>query len=265
MPLASSCTFCEIEAPVFQRATVLGRFEAAYRRCSGCGHVWVDDPHWLASAHADSDAIAALDTGVVERNIWLTDVCTAMFRLSLHAEKVVDFGGGTGLFTRMMRDRGFDCRWSDPWCENLFARGFEAGDEDAFDVATSFEVIEHSPEPMSLLRDLSRRAGAIFLSTELMPAHAPHPGEWWYYALETGQHVSFVTRRSLEVASERLGLRLSSAGSLHLLSPRPVSERLLRLLSRPSRARRLALFFWKGSLSTSDGETLRSRLRGDVA
>jgi hypothetical protein len=34
----------------------------------------------------------------------------------------VDIGGGYGLLTRLMRDRGFDFYWKDPHCENIFAK-----------------------------------------------------------------------------------------------------------------------------------------------
>lgn len=258
-PAGTRCSFCDVASPVFQVAIVLGDREATYRRCPSCAHVWVEAPAWLAAAHADSNAIASLDTGIVERNIWLTDTCTALFRSFLRAGRIVDYGGGTGLFTRMMRDRGFDCRWWDPWCENHFARGFEADPDDVFDAATCSEVVEHSPAPMALLATLAGRAGNILLTTDLIPAETPALGDWSYYAPETGQHVSFLSRRALEVAAERLGLALSSAGNLHVLGPDRIPEWFLRFLCRPSNARRLALWFWKPSRAIADAELLRSK------
>lgn len=163
------------------------------------------------------------------------------------------------MFTRMMRDRGFDCFWWDPWCDNHFARGFEARPGDTFDAATCSEVVEHSPAPMALLSALAGRARIVILTTDLIPAETPAPGEWSYYAPETGQHVSFLSRRALEVAAERLGLALSSAGNLHVLAPGRVPERFLRALCRPSNARRLALWFWKPGRAIADADLLRSR------
>ncbi len=37
----------------------------------------------------------------------------------------LDYAGGYGVFTRLMRDIGFDFYWHDPYTQNLFANGFE--------------------------------------------------------------------------------------------------------------------------------------------
>jgi hypothetical protein len=223
--------------------------------------VFIVEPHWLAEAY--TTAIAALDTGIVTRNLWLADATTALLGCSLRGVKrSVDYGGGTGLLVRLMRDRGHDFHWHDAYSPNLLAIGFEADLAQQYDLATAFELLEHLPDPVAGAHTLRGLAPALLLSTELLPEPMPPLDRWWYYAPEAGQHIGFFTRRSLEVLGERLQLRLSSNGrNLHVLAPVPVSERLLRVLRKPPRARLMAVAGWRRSLAHRDAELLQARLQ----
>ena len=46
------------------------------------------------------------------------------------AGRFIDYGAGTGLLVRAMRDSGCDFRTFDRYAKNVFARGFEAADEE---------------------------------------------------------------------------------------------------------------------------------------
>jgi hypothetical protein len=50
----------------------------------------------------------------------------------------VDCAGGYGILTRLLRDIGVDALWSDPFCQNLMALGFEHSNEPA-ELVTAFE------------------------------------------------------------------------------------------------------------------------------
>ena len=72
----------------------------------------------------------------------------------------------------------------------------------------------------------------IVISTELLPPDTNQPGEWWYCAPETGQHVSFYTHAALQVIAEELRMNVATNGlSFHVFSSRPVSPALLRTIS----------------------------------
>jgi len=55
----------------------------------------------------------------------------------------LDYGGGHGVFVRIMRDFGFDFRWSDCYATNIYARGFEGDVHLRHELVTAFEVFEH--------------------------------------------------------------------------------------------------------------------------
>jgi Methyltransferase domain len=131
-----------------------------------------------------------------------------------------------------MRDRGFDFHLLDKYCNNVFAGGFEAQPGERFDLVTCMEVVEHLLDPVPAFRELAGFAPVMIIATELLPARRNRPGEWWYYAPETGQHVSFYTAAALRIIAERLDMRLATNGrNLHVLSKEPVSDALVRMAS----------------------------------
>lgn len=226
------CKVCESPTEHFGRLKILQAFDARYLRCTRCGFVFVEQPTWLEQAY--ELPIAAADTGIVVRNLRFADVVGALIDLALpDARQCIDFGGGAGLFVRLMRDRGYEFYRQDKYCDNVFAVGFDASPEQRFDLATSIEVIEHIVEPMSVLQQLAQLAPTLLIGTEQLPAERNRPGEWWYYAPEGGQHVSFFSARALQVAAERLGLQLASNGrNVHVFSRERISPALVRMIGR---------------------------------
>jgi hypothetical protein len=157
------------------------------------------------------------------------------------------------MFTRMMRDRGHHFFHRDPHCRNLFAAGLEADPHaNRFDFLTAFEVFEHLRDPHANLAQLDALADHWLVSTEPVPDPAPLPGQWWYYVLDGGQHISLWSRRALQTVAHHYGRTLTSYRGLHLFSKCKVNSRWVVHLLRDRTTRVLDPFRRRRSLLQDD-------------
>jgi hypothetical protein len=227
--------------------------------------VQTEEPFWLAEAY--SQAITKTDIGLVGRNVSLSGLTKSLILAFFdHRAKFLDYGGGYGMFVRLMRDAGLDFYLYDAHCENLFAEGFDLEDsaDGSFELLTAFEVFEHLVDPMAEIERMRQFSPSILLTTTLVASPPPPLGEWWYYALEHGQHVALYSHRTLEFIARRWDLHLLSDGqSLHLLTPKKIAPWLFRALLNPYG--RLIATQWLGrrlrgrSLLSSDYEKIAGR------
>jgi hypothetical protein len=231
------CKVCNQPSPFFANAQIMGKYHVNYFRCNLCGMVETEDPFWLNEAY--SEAIAQADIGLVGRNVRLARVTSVLLKILFSkARNFVDYGGGYGMFVRLMRDAGFNFFRHDKYCSNLFAKGFdvEPNASQAFDLLTAFEVFEHLVDPAIELAKMLALSPNILFTTGIMRENdPPKPAEWWYYTRQSGQHVTLYTRRSLRILAGKHNLRLCSVGDLHLFTKSEIPNWLFRSLIRISR------------------------------
>jgi hypothetical protein len=201
--MTERCRLCRAEVNYLLTQRVLGRHEVKYFRCPACDLIQTEQPYWLNEAY--STAISALDTGAISRNIFCVRLSVVMARLSRvkRSEPCLDYGGGYGVFTRMMRDAGYNFRWHDKFGQNLFARGFEGDVNQSYRLVTAFEVFEHLVEVRDELTNFFGPAPDFLLVGTLL--HTNPAKDWWYFVAETGQHVAFYSRRTMKHVANMFG------------------------------------------------------------
>lgn len=216
------CKICENESEQIFSALLLNKYNVNYYQCKSCEFIQTEEPYWLSEAY--SSAIADLDTGYVNRNLDMSYITNHILKYFIGRKKrYLDYGGGYGLFVRLMRDKGFDFYIYDQYCQNIFASNFQIpnlNSHTTYALVTAFELFEHLPSPILELENMLSNADSIFFSTVLQPKNKyNNSSEWWYFIPETGQHVSFYSLKSLKYIAKKYKLNLyTNKRHLHILS-----------------------------------------------
>ena len=261
-----TCPVCQSQTAVAFKAQVLLKYEAEYRVCDNCGYLFAIDPYWLDEAY--TCAIASTDTGLVKRNISISSKLACILYFGMHERghgHFVDIAGGYGMLTRMMRDFGFDFYWQDKYCSNLLAQGFEyIKNNKVCDAATAFEVLEHVTSPVEFIKNTMQEVNAdtFNFSTLLYKGAPPDPNECWYYSFQSGQHIGFFQRKTLEVIAKKLNLNFHSENKIHILSRKKLSKILLKISANNifSRILPYVIQFQLGSRTENDQDIILKKL-----
>jgi hypothetical protein len=227
-----NCKICNLKTKNIFSVKILNKHNIKYYYCDYCGFLQTEEAYWLKEAY--NSPINIFDTGVIARNIASSKITVVvLYFLFKKFGKFLDYGGGYGIFTRLMRDIGFDFYWYDPNSTNLLARGFETTNKNyKYELVTSFEVFEHFDEPIKEIENIIQFSDNILFSTELLPSALPKPGEWWYYALESGQHISFYSYKTLKYIAQKYDMNLCSNGrNTHMFTKnRKINNKIFNFL-----------------------------------
>jgi len=250
------CTICNSPTQAVFRARILSKYDVSYFSCPTCGFLQTEEPYWLPEAyqHTMNDE----DIGVMQRNLCFADtVSSVIFFLFDRNGRFLDFGGGHGVLTRLMRDKGFDFYWDDPNGENLFARGFEyrAAQHRPIELVTSIECFEHFPQPRKELETMLGISSNIFFVTQLLPSPVPTPEEWDYYGVTHGQHISFYSVTTLHYLAQQYGLNFFTNGTnIHLFTKKDLRHSQFKRAIHPHRRHRLLMRIMTKSKQQADYE-----------
>ena len=225
-----NCKICEKETEKRFEGEILNKHKILYYYCKNCGFLQTGKPYWLKEAYANP--INLTDTGIVQRNIWLSRVTSSViFFLFDKSAKFLDFAGGYGLFTRLMRDMGFDFSWHDPYTQNIFAKGFKYQEGKKVELLTTFESFEHFIDPMTEIQKIAEISDNILFTTELLPSPIPDMDKWWYYGLEHGQHIGFYSIKTLEFIAKKINSSFYTNGkNVHLFTKKKFNRHRVTFL-----------------------------------
>lgn len=250
------CRICFSESVHFSNARVINKYDVDFFKCPNCGFVQTEEPYWLGEAY--SNPVYCGDVGLVERNITFMHFSKLIISVFFDKKgKFMDYGGGYGLFVRLMRDNGFDFYYHDNYCGNIFVKNLNAdiSGKSKYELITMIEVFEHFVDPLKEMEGILKLSKNILFATQCIPCDCPKPKEWWYYGLMHGQHVSLYTTKSLKLLAKNFGLNFYSNGTnMHFITNKRVPNILFKLLSNYRVANIIAPFIRRRSYLQKDSD-----------
>lgn len=186
-----------------------------YARCERCGFTFAPEmSSWTLedfSEHVYNDDYVKVDPDYISsRPTGNAGHLREMLGEHGTAIRHLDYGGGHGLLSELLRDAGWNSSSYDPFVD----RGSDLATLGQFDLVTAFEVFEHVPDVRALAKTLAsllKSDAAILFTTLVSEGHlAPNKRIDWWYASPRNGHISLFTRDSLYYVADREGLSFSS-------------------------------------------------------
>ena len=239
----SKCIICRSKS-VELRANlrILNKFNARLLGCNECFHEWFDAPHhWLSESY--SSPITCTDTGIVARSLFVHKFISTFLYFVNPSERILDWGSGSGLLVRLLRDDGYHCYGLEPNTPPVLAASYSYKDEHTaiesspYRLVIAIEVVEHLPNPREFFLKALSISDTLIFSTQLVD-NSKNGSDWWYYSTETGQHLSFYTEKSLSILASlnSCTYRRSACKGLHIITRNKNDVRLFLLLSGRKRS-----------------------------
>jgi hypothetical protein len=258
------CKICNNESKEIFSAEIINKHNISYYFCPNCNFLQTEDPYWLDEAY--KSAIGKADTGILRRNQLFAKRSSAIISHFFDANnKFLDFAGGYGIFVRMMRDIGFDFYWGDPYAQNLFAKEFEHNKQYNYELITAFECFEHFTDPINQIQKMLELSENIIFSTRTFQGSPPKPTDWWYYSLDSGQHISFYSITTLKYLAEKFKMHLNSDNkAFHMLSKKKINNLWFGAILKMSHVGFSRIFNYRlKSRTETDHELLSKRIGGN--
>ena len=254
------CPICQTEGKEIFQNKILGKYQISYYQCPHCKLIYTEKPYWLEEAY--KDAIVGTDTGLMQRNIsFCVTVNTLLRKFYPEGKHFLDYGGGYGIFVRLMRDVGHRFQWTDKYSENLVAKGFEYH-EGEIDLVTAFELFEHFDKPIQEIENLLGYSKNLLISTTVYGEEEGYPDKsWWYYAPHAGQHIVFYHRKTFEYLAKKYHLNYYQIdNTLHLLTRKELPTGRFKLVMRSKAGKASQYLRWfidrKSSLIEEDSKSI---------
>jgi hypothetical protein len=215
-----TCLICQSECEPRFKVQIQNKQHSDLYSCTKCGFSFYPNQDWIEGSF--SDELNSLDIGSVGRVMLACDFLSEFINSEkLNDANFLDYGGGYGLQTRIMRDRGFNFKNFDPHTQPMFSKYFTGEPFGHYELVSLIEVSLHFENPVAEFTKLME-LGDYLVFTSVVPDKDFGP-DWWYITGESGQHIAFYPLRSLKEIANQSGVLFSSDGKLfHVFHKKPL-------------------------------------------
>jgi SAM-dependent methyltransferase len=186
-----------------------------YTLCGGCGFCFAPEfAAWTPEQFEEkiyNDEYVLVDPEYIEiRPRANAASLVSIFGDRAHAIRHLDYGGGNGLLSSLLRESRWQSVSYDPFADKTVSID-QLG---KFDLITAFEVFEHVPDPQRVMSDfgsLIAPDGMVMFSTLLSDGniHRNQRINWWYASPRNG-HISLFSKSSLAALARNNGVNYAS-------------------------------------------------------
>jgi glycosyltransferase involved in cell wall biosynthesis len=207
-----NCRLCGNVAKYRFSKLILNKYNVSYFECGYCHSLQTETPYWLEEAY--SPQAEKFDTGKASRTLENFFLLPSLYDiLGVNRNNVfVDWGGGSGLLTRLLRDVGINCYCYDLYSNSEFSHGFLwQSQQSSVAIISAFEVIENFPNLVTGWDSIFKLNPDYFVcSTE---RYTGQREEWFYLSPEDGQRIFFYSSFALALIAGKRGYTVYPIGS----------------------------------------------------
>ena len=188
------CRLCGNLAQFSFQKRILSKYDVKYFHCGTCAALQTEEPYWLEEAYQPINE--QLDTGQFIRCLHNAAFLDALIsQLNLSNELLIDYGCGSGLTARILRDVGINAYGYDTFSTPRLLMGFQTKTIDGTSIINLCEVAEHFPHPKSSFEHIfSCNPKIVVVQTGIFEKPNEH---WEYLAPEHGQHIFFYSEKTV--------------------------------------------------------------------
>ena len=228
-PPTLACRLCGAPLERVFDKLVLGRHRVGYHRCTACKALQTDPPHWLDEAYADKAEM--YDTGKASRTLVNFLALQRLFAILgvRKTDLAVDFGGGTGLLARLLRDAGYNFHTCDKFGSSEFMGAYAWNEiHRPCRLVSLFEVAEHFADPAAeWQRIFAADPDWVIGSTGLYTGQG---ADWPYLSEASGQHVFFYSNEAIAHIATQAGRQAYQLGMYFLITRLPLEAPALEAI-----------------------------------
>jgi hypothetical protein len=199
------CRLCGGEVDFRFSKNILNKYDVKYFECQSCHSLQSEQPFWLEEAYCEQSQypdIRALSR-VMETQ---ADVFLLAKILGLTSkDALLDWGGGNGMLTRLLRDIGLACYRYDLYIKNYYALGYDHPAKVPYKMVMAFQVWEHFDDAADEVDKMFLdRPEYVLISTGLYCGQDHN----WEYLNAYGRHIFLFSLQAREFIAEKYGYQM---------------------------------------------------------